>query len=162
MLHLEQGAIAPSAWGAVLDYPLKWKNSIKTRNLFGSGFSEIVEKEFKIKGADIEKSRPVLIRVGAVCDYAQKQSGPMPYVFGVERPVSIKTDKTSDSVWASPRFITNDEVPFTVVASARYLVSLPVDAVQGMTVRYRLREQLLMELIGKVSHHIARPGKIFV
>lgn len=161
MLHVEVAACPPDTWGAVVRYPDGWARTVKTRNLFGLSYREILSQEFKIAEADMGDCVPVLIRVGAACDYAQNKPGPIPFLFGIERSVPLKKTQFPQSVWVSPRFRIDDRI-FEVLTSGRFLVALAKNAVTDLEVRYRFREQILMEIIGKVSTYISRPGKISV
>lgn len=160
MLHMESFGVRPDAWGAVLDYPTGWVASARTEELFGTAYNDILRSEFKIKDDEIAACVPVLVRIGAVCDYAQKRAGPIPYAFGIERPVG-KLSGLPGSVWVSPR-LSSGKDPFLLLASARYVITFPSAAVEALVPRYRIREQLLMELIAKVSAYVARPGIISV
>lgn len=162
MLHVELSATSAEAWGAVVEYPAKWRTGLKTRNTFGDLMADILDKEFKIAERDRKKCSPVLVRVGAACDYAQKKNGPIPYMLGIEKPFSIEPHSDQPaSLWTSPIFVRDDEA-FVLQTSSRYLTSVPAAGVVEFTVKYRLREQLLMELITRLSTYLARPGIISV
>lgn len=162
MLHIEIVAAPAEAWGAVVEYPAGWRRGAKTRNTFGDTLTDVIDKEFKIPKGDIGKCRPVLVRVGAVCDYAQKKNGPIPYVLGIEKPFVIEPHSDQPaSLWTSPVFV-RDEEAFVLQTSSRYLISVPPVRVTEFKVNYRLREPLLMELVTRLSTYLARPGIISV
>ncbi len=157
MLHIEASGSGPDAWGAVVDF-----DPARTKELFAQEFDEILNREFKVNiDARAAACLPVLIRIGAVCDYAQRQPGPIPYILGIELTDLRKGTKRPDSVWSSPT-ISSDDKPCILLASARYPVVLSPSDAQKQRIRYRIREQLLMELIAKIGTHVTRPGKVFV
>ena len=63
------------------------------------------------------------------------------------------------SLWPSPAFELNREVRLLCV-SARFPLSLSSSAVQNSTPIYRLREEILNDLVYHLHSYGARPGKI--
>lgn len=158
MLHVEVASGPPDAWGAVVTLPEGWKEA-KSKEMFGASIVEIIEKEFKIDQANIQNCVPVLVRIGAVCDYAQKKRGPIPFILGIERPLGLEQTGLPAAIWTSPTLGVGNRT-FELQTSDRYLTSMPEEALEDISVRYRMREQILMELITHVSNYMARPGKI--
>ncbi|MGO7438271.1 hypothetical protein ACC674_06280 [Rhizobium ruizarguesonis] len=158
MLHVEVATEGPDAWGAVITLPDEWKEA-RSKEMFGAAIYEILEKEFKIEAANIHRCVAVLVRVGAVCDYAQKKRGPIPFLLGIEKPTDLLQKDLPGAIWASPIIAIADRV-FELQTSDRYLASMPEEAVRGLQVRFRMREQILMELITHTSNYMSRPGKI--
>jgi hypothetical protein len=143
MMHLApvgKETFGPSDWGSIVTFPYSFEDTAMTEH-FGMTVKELFE-EFKVKEGDRAKCTPVLIRVGAVCDFAQKHAGPIPYLFGIEVPQNIKQDKLSPAIWKSPLF-TDDS-----------------STVYKLQVHIRFREQILMELIAAQAGYISRPGII--
>ncbi|EQM75843.1 hypothetical protein L687_02045 [Microbacterium maritypicum MF109] len=154
--------ISPLAWGAVneLEMSLDW-------NEFGlvdeDEYREyVVAKNLKIEWAKYKGNVKIAqIRIGAACDYAQKTSGPVPYVLAALVPVrdgARPHELTPKSTgWISP------EVDF-----GSGIVQLFVEPrfvrVRGETTAAafkpigRIKEQLLLELVSAVGHHSSRPG----
>lgn len=132
----------------------------KTMAKFGLPISGIM-KEFKVKEADWLKCKPMLVRVGAVCDHAQNQPGPISYLLALEVPQSVgKGDKKPASIWSSPVFLMGDpdQDAFILHVSVRLLLSVPVKSSKRWTVKYRLRSNLVSHLTYHSSSHISRPG----
>jgi hypothetical protein len=111
--------------------------------------------------------KPKLVRVGAACDYAQSKKGPITYLFGFEVPESAarrKDDrnnllKLSDAIWQSPVFLPPDShEPSRLLVHMRFPVTVLPKACAKWRASYRLREQLLMQLISAASAYAARPG----
>ena len=91
---------------------------------------------------------------------AQTQPGPLPFYLGLDLPTSNRRSGTPPvSLWTSPAFELNREVRLLCV-SARFPLSLSSGEAQGTTARYRLREQILNDLIYTLHSHGARPGMI--
>ena len=102
----------------------------------------------------------VLIQCQAICDYAQNKPGPLPYYLGLELPATSVRKKTHPAaLWASPPFKKNGSTVYLHV-NARFPVSLPPKFTEQKNVRYRLREQLLNNLIYRIHSYGARPGML--
>ena len=163
MLHLAVPPleiIQPADWGAVVEFPEAWWGDDELRNRFGVTPGEVLESEFKLKPGDRSACRPMLIRIGAACDYAQSRPGPLPFLFGLEIPVAAnRTGKAPASVWESPLLtVESDSGPFVLAVNARYQLNMaPADTKTWRPV-YRLREQLLMHLISHAGSYLTRPG----
>ena len=167
-----QVAIMPSEtirstdWGAVVEFPDDWWNNGELRSRFGVTQGQLLGGEFKLSTADRDRCRPRLIRVGAACDYAQDRSGPIPYLFGLEICCDIerKQDYTGmvrppASEWRSPNLLLDPDFgPFFLAVNSRYGLSVPSADAENWRPLYRLREQLLMQLISHASNYLARLG----
>jgi hypothetical protein len=170
MLHVakpEHGTIRASDWGAVIELPKEWLTDEHMNYWFGVTLKELLGSEFKIPSSGLKDCRACLIRVGAVCDHAQGKKGPNPYIFGFEIPASVERmkDKTGKdiarpaSTWSSPILsLLSAEVPFHLVCSCRFTISLTSEVVKAWQLRYRIREQMLMQLITHANAYMARPG----
>ncbi len=108
-----------------------------------------------------EKIRWVLVQCQAACDYAQNQPGPLPYYLGLELPqTSIpKSGKPPAALWTSPPFESTGAIRLLHV-NARFQVSLPAADVKEAEPLYRLREQLLNDLIYQIHGYGSRPGML--
>lgn len=167
MLHLAvlgSETIRPTDWGAVVDFPGTEWNDEDLKKIMGATRAELLGDEFKVPSADRERCYPCLVRIGAVCDYAQKRRGPITYLLGLEIPVSVVRDdgsgrsKPPASEWPSPVFMKNGEEPFRLHVNVRFRTARPADACATWSIRYRLREQLLMHLIHHTNVYGSRPG----
>ncbi len=169
MLHLAVPpgeTIRPTDWGAVINWPYPWTDQ-EVENRLGLTIGQMLGGEFLIEKADRARCIPVLVRVGAVCDYAQNKSGPLTYLLGAEIPESAarKVDsggralKLAEAVWRSPVLIAPDATEASRLhVHIRFPITVLASACSIWTARYRLREQLLMHLIATTSTYIARPG----
>ncbi len=111
-------------------------------------------------GDDNEPFFWVLIQTQAACDYAQSQSGPLPFHLGLCLPESrVKRGSAPAALWRSPCFKLDDQVRVLHV-NARFQVSLPRAKAEQAAPLFRLREQLLNDLIYQLHGYGARPGII--
>lgn len=161
MLHLAlQPAedVRPDAWGTVVEFPTsEWNDECLNRR-FGVTPQSLLADEFKIQAEQHADQRPRLIRVGAVCDYAQSRPGPISYFFGIETPPR-RAKQLPQSVWTSPPLLLDpSQGVFQLEVNTRFVVTTTSEQVREWRPVYRLREQLLMHLISHGSNHLSRPG----
>jgi len=162
MLHLavtDHENMTPLDWGSVLT-PIYWGNEM-TCDLFGMTTSKIKSDVFGLKETFSSSYEPVFVRLGAVCDYAQQKEGLIPYYLGYKISLDDykKNKRNNDFEWKSPLFFTDkDSAPFYLIFNLKYLISLPKHKTFIFEAKYRIREQLLNQLIIKASNHASRPG----
>lgn len=103
----------------------------------------------------------VLVQTQAACDYAQMRSGPIPFHLGLCVPQgSVRTDgKAPAALWRSPGY-SRDEKREHLHVNARFQVSLTKARAEKAKILFRLREQLLNELMYHLHTYGARPGII--
>lgn len=102
MLHLAvpgSETLLPTDWGAVIPWPFPWSDD-ELKRLTGLTIKEMLCEEFRVRSSAIEACKPVLIRVGAACDYAQNNRGPITFLFGMDIPESAERqkDKRADRI----------------------------------------------------------------
>ena len=146
--------------GAVIALPKKLSEKA-FKQQFGIEQGEAAAKQFFSKGfvETDAKFRWVLVQCQANCDYAQNQPGPLPYYLGLELPEGSKdkSGKPPAALWTSPPFESEGEIRLLHV-SARFQVSLSPGSAKRQKSLYRLREQLLNDLIYQIHGYGARPG----
>jgi hypothetical protein len=169
MLHLAvpgSETLLPTDWGAVVAWPFEWNDEQLSR-FTGLSKKEMLCNEFKLRSAAMEACRPVLVRVGAACDYAQNNRGPISFLFGLDIPESAERQKKGDqpvklpdAIWKSPLFLMPDATePSRLHVHIRFPQTHLQDVCAMWATTYcRLREQLLMHLINSASSYVARPG----
>lgn len=168
MLHFAKPGsetIRPIDWGAVVDWPFGWSDD-GAKAWMGLTPKQMVCDQFRMRSASMGVCKPMLIRLGAACDYAQNNRGPITFLFGMEIPEGAERMlkdgvpvKLSDAVWQSPVFLPpNSDEPSRLLVHMRFPVTVLPEKCDGWTARYRLREQLLMHLITAASAYVARPG----
>lgn len=169
MLHVAVAGperIAPADWGAVSEVPADlWTDQGLTDTL-GVNIDQLLREEFKIHRDHHGLCRPRLVRVGAVCDHAQKRPGPIPFLFGVEIPANLQRLTGPDgrvtppaAEWSSPVLtVPGVAEPFILHVNSRFEITRPAAATAPWVAVYRLREQLLMQLIAHTGAYVGRPG----
>ena len=132
-------------------------------SIFGIEESEAAAKQFLCKDFDNnnETFRWVLVQVQAACDYAQGQPGPLPFYLGLDMPVTArnKSRKMPAALWVSPPFKTNADIRLLSV-NIRFHLSLTTAQARNIEPHFRLREQILGELINHAQGNATRPGII--
>ncbi|WP_439450766.1 hypothetical protein [Stenotrophomonas sp. ATs4] len=163
MLHLAipgTERLTATDWGAVVAWPFERDDPTFLR-ITGISIKDMLCQQFKMRSASIADCRPILVRVGAACDYAQSNAGPITYLLGFEIPENAARQdaKATDAIWVSPVFVLDPaQGPYRIHAHIRFpQTHLPAEASQWQ-VTSRLREQLLMQLISSASNYVARPG----
>ena len=101
--------------------------------------------------------RWVLVQAQAACDYAQSHPGPIPCYLGLEMPFARRTGPPPAALWISPELEVDGDVRELRV-SARFPVSIGPDEFRQCAPIYRLREQILNDLIFHLHSNGARPG----
>lgn len=166
MLHVAYApTVAPTDMGAVVDLPEGFKGEEAFELQFGLKPNKAKYDEYFVKGKEnIPKCSWRLIRIGAACDQAQPKESPISYLLALEVPKDvirweIEAGKTRPAEWVSPVFETPDQQQYyKLVANSRYVVTFTRAQVASWKVLYRLREQLLTQLVGHVMQYNARPG----
>lgn len=145
--------------GSVITLPEKFSGKYFEEE-FGLNQEEAASQEFSCKEPEEELSW-VLVQCQAICDYAQHKPGPLPYYLGLELPDTsrAKNKKHPEALWASPPFEKDGSTVYLHV-NARFPVSMPQKFAEQKNVRYRLREQLLNDLIYHIHSYGARPGML--
>ncbi|MCD2323044.1 hypothetical protein LQ953_03325 [Sphingomonas sp. IC-56] len=169
MLHVAVAGperIASADWGAVSETPPNFWSDAALTDLLGVDIDHLLRAEFKVHRDHHAKCRPRLVRIGAVCDHAQKRPGPIPFLFAIEIPVAVPRLAGPDgkvvppaAEWRSP-VLTLPSVPdpFVLHVNSRFEITRPAAATETWLAIYRLREQLLMQLIGHTTTYVGRPG----
>ncbi|KAB2693080.1 hypothetical protein [Brucella intermedia] len=170
MLHIARPpaeTIPANDWGAVVEFPYDLTDD-QMGALFGRTLEQLKRDVFGVKnesGVDSWNSCTFrLVRIGAACDYAQNQSGPITLLLGVEGPIDAMSKnkrKGSEAEWRSPTFVLESgATPSELRVNCRFPIVVPPSVLAGWTAAYRLREPLLMDLINHTARHNSRPGYI--
>ena len=100
----------------------------------------------------------ILVQTQAACDYAQTQPGPLPFHLGLCLPASrVRRRSPPAALWRSPFFELDNQVSVLHV-NARFQMSLPRAKAKQEPPLFRLREQLLNDLMYQLHGYGARPG----
>ncbi|WP_428156299.1 hypothetical protein [Brevundimonas sp.] len=162
MLHLAEAGSEPqmrsSDWGVV-----SAPNWIAATYLSRLGISKesFLTKVLKVPVGSQADVTLVVVRAGATCDHAQGRDGPVPYYVGAIVPEEIiqQREDVPASEWMSPVL----SVPGTagsvrIAVNARFPLTLVRDVANRMTPSFRIREQLLMQMITAAGDYQSRPG----
>ncbi len=108
-----------------------------------------------------DKNGWVLVQAQAACDYAQKNPGPLPFYLAMDlKEHAINSgDPPPQSLWMSPKFHMNGSIRQLQV-NTRIQSPLVEAEARLLTPLYRMREQLLAQLLHLVQGNSARPGII--
>ena len=147
--------------GAVIALPEEFSGETFAET-FGLTPEKAAGKQFwrKQPQDDADPFQWVLVQTQAACDYAQTQPGPLPFHLGLRLPASEARRGTPPAaLWRSPCFEHDGQAHFLHV-NARFQVSLPGGKARQAPPLFRLREQLLNDLIYQIHGYGARPGII--
>jgi hypothetical protein len=158
--HRRPPGASPAERGAVSRLPDATLAAFE--GTFGMAQEAAAAKQFGCSGFVVNDLRFkwLLVQVQAVCDFAQRQPGPLPFVLGLEMPVAFVSKASAPSALIkTPPF----ERGGTVVAlhvNARFQINLPAATAATMVVEYRLRESLLNDMAYELHSYGARSGII--
>ena len=141
--------------------PLPRGDQFTFRDYFRIGEADAATQLFGCKHFDrVEpRTRWVLVQCQAACDYVQDNDGTVPFYLGLDFPEECRSSRKMASTWRAPVFKLGDDIRCLRV-SAICPLPLPHSVVQGMEPLYRLRQEILSDLIYHVHSHGARPGMI--
>lgn len=97
MLHLAvpgSETLRATDWGAIISWPFDWTDD-ELKRWTGLTIKQMLCDEFRVRSEAIGACKPVLVRVGAACDYAQNNRGPITFLFGVDIPENAERQKDS-------------------------------------------------------------------
>lgn len=122
-------------------------------------------KQFGYEGQEgvysAAKAHWVLVQTQAICDYAQARKGALPFHLGLLMPQmdARKPEKCQNALWISPDFVVDGSGSiYRLHVSARYQFLLTRESAENTQVRFRLREQIVNEMIYRLHSYCARPG----
>ena len=166
MLHIalpHTGTILPTDWGAFVEFPLNWDDDDAVKSRFGLTGGELLGSHFKVQPDHYPDCRPGLLRIGAPCDYAQNKSGPVTYLLTLEVPHTVRfTGKSPGAIWESPCLSLDGVAAHRLLASSMFPWTTNPSDTACWRVLYRVREQLLMQLVHSFGMYSTRPGCIVV
>ena len=165
LLHIAPSTSVDSGTerGAVIALPDEFTDDT-FNGTFGLSQKDAAKKQFcrkQIAQGD-DPLQWVLVQTQAACDYAQTQPGPLPFHLGLcMKAESAHPGSGPAALWRSPRF-DEDSAVRVLHVNARFMLSIPRDTAQQKEVLFRLREQVLNDLIYKFHSYGARPGIISI
>lgn len=158
MVHLDTDTRIPER-GVVVPRLARLMTSFDDN--FGIGETDAAKKQFQCSNfmANDKRFRWVLVQAQAACDYAQARPGPAPCYLGLEMPFKKPGSSQPAALWTSPALDLGGEVRQLRV-SAAFPVSIGPYEFSKEPPIYRLREQILNDLIYHLHSHGARPGML--
>lgn len=155
--------IAASEWGAIstLETNMDWGEfDLQSAEQFVQ--REVSRHVGNLSAEQIAGTDVVQIRVGAACDYAQKASGPIPYVLAALLPGKtdeVKRHKLASNAtcWLSPE-VDLGGGPVQIFVDPRFVRVRGPASTAEFTPIARIKEQLLLALVATIGHHNMRPG----
>lgn len=145
-----------SAWGAVSEVPATYEWS-RVGMQDADAFKKLIVNS--LKRSPEHPATFVQIRIGAACDYAQDKAGPISFVLAClfkssDRPLEGLANSVS---WISPMFEFEGSA-HELVINPRMVYTTSSEEATSFSRKFRVREQLVMELISRIGFHAARPG----
>ena len=150
-----------SSWterGSVVPLPKKASGN-KFKRWFGLEQEIAANKSFGCQDFDANDTRFrwVLVQSQAACDYAQARPGPLPFHLGLCLPEpSARKGSLPAALWDSPCFDFDGDTYLHVNAGFQMPLLRTARGIEKPL--FRLREQLLNDMIYQLHGHGARPG----
>lgn len=154
-LHLEQNPTNVLVPGNIYEVNVKEDD----RERFADTYFINIDKE------ELKLIRFIELEVSPICDYAQKKWKKCRLVSGVIYPESLakKLRVQNDHLYkAQPVFFLDDGYVKMVFDYHLLKSRDPHEIRSRTTLKYRLRRELLLDIIANVSAHVNRPGISFV
>lgn len=117
----------------------------------------------KISGT-IDEYKFIELEVSPICDFAQEKWEKSRRVSGLLIPLKYYDNerKSGDNFyWVNPSFQLNDII-YKMVFNQRLFKSLDLNRAKEKQPSYRIKRELLLDIIAHLSSHINRPGIMFV
>ncbi len=154
--HLDTNVSECSTRGAVITLPKIIKDRFSDH--FGELDPNTFSEQFGVKTDDQPFDDWLLVQVLPACDEAQPKPGPLPYLLAREFTSDRRGQKLG-GLWRSPTYVRkNAEGIRALAVNSRFAVNIPPDLLAGAKFCFRLRNELLFELIHAAGSHSSRPG----
>jgi hypothetical protein len=139
------------------------KHQVESENPKASG-NQIKNECSNLRGEIRKNWKKVWVITTPLCDYIQKKAIYTKVVRGIliESKFAEYIDDKSESIFISPPF-EYDGLNYILVLQFRNLLSLkdPTD-LEELNVLFRLRQNLIFEILSKLSRHISRQGVLYL
>lgn len=165
LLHIDL-SLEPKTYacepGIVIKLPPQYSGKF-FRKRIDLEMQEAATKQFSHKGIEPNAGvnfQWVLVYAPAACDHAQIGPGLLPYYLGLLLTEDMsKPGSSKKAVWKSPCFRL-DHYNYFLHVNSRFQISLAERIAKKQLPIFRLREQLLNQLIYHIHSYSARPGII--
>lgn len=112
---------------------------------------------------DIRNYTLIELEVSPICDYAQRKWKKSRLISGViVAATSFGSTQAGDFFYPVVPTVLVDEKPYKMVFDFHLFKSLDHDIVTKRNIWFRLKRELLMDIIAKLSGHVNRPGISFM
>ncbi|MCK0166225.1 hypothetical protein MWU52_01530 [Jannaschia sp. S6380] len=156
--HIDMQPCECSARGAVISLPDLVRERFSDH--FGDFDEATLAAQFGVKPEEAPLEEWLLVQVRPACDEAQPRPGPLPYLLAREFTSNSRANSFG-GLWRSPGYIRQGADGIRALAvSPRFGLSLPPDRLSGAVARFRLRNELVFDLIHAAGSHVSRPGII--
>jgi hypothetical protein len=164
--------IAPTELGAVVVFPFEISDAVLSEK-WGVTQAQLRDDIFQVDEAEWKDCVLRLVQIGASCDNAQPNLGPLLYLLAVEWPfASSDGTKTEDKPklhkkrspklgmeWMSPILkFSADKNAGKISVFKNLSISITRSGSTGWPVAYRFREELVSNLTQEYARYISRPG----
>lgn len=166
MLNLDRqkANLDEASRGAVCKLPENWSVSAR----FGIKKAELFKLYGILQPNLLAEPDWRVIQIDAACDFAQSKPGVVPYILALilPRPFANNSKKASSTsppaLWRSPWFAFEGEI-FQLRAHPRMILGYkPWYARKYLKLTFRIRDQLLEDIVFNARTYAARPGFISV
>lgn len=126
--------------------------------------AEYLKTYFKnLDDVHVDEIQFVELEISPICDYAQKKWKKSRLISGIIYPAKLdKSLLNKDHFYpVEPNFFLNS-INSKIVFDCHLFKALDIKIVEDRDVKYRLKRELLLDIIAKVSSHVNRPGISFV
>ncbi len=167
-LLLDKYRTIPLSLNTSLHLELNPTNDHLPGNIFEINISDQANKKeflktyFKSFEYDyIDKVQFIELEISPICDYAQKKWKKSRLISGIIFPSELDVISRDHFYQVEPNFFLNS-INCKIVFDCHLFKALDIGIVESREVKYRLKRELLLDIIAKVSSHVNRPGISFV
>jgi len=174
---IDKYELIPSYLNSSLHIEVSPSNDHMPGNVYYVNLKDVAKKELylstylkvsEIKKLPAEKYNQLLdaiqfveLEVSPICDWAQKKWKRSRLVSGIIFPAELAipafTKENDNLYWNTPALVIENHIK-KIVWDCHLLKSLDTTEVQQRPVKLRLRRELLLDIISKISSHVNRPG----
>jgi hypothetical protein len=167
-LHIEQSPSEETVPGSIFYVNLSEdrRNKLLESYLFVKDGNNVPlgQKTFDVSDPIIDKFQFIELEVSPICDWAQSKWKKSRWLAGLIYPAEIPQNliRQNDHYYhVAPAFRLNG-IDYKLVFDCHLLKSIDLDEAKNREIKLRIKRDLLLDIIAKVSAHVNRPGISFV
>lgn len=116
----------------------------------------------KVTDLPIDQILFIELEISPICDYAQTKWKKSRLVSGIIYPSNLIPKSQGDHLFrVQPTFLI-DNKPCKIIFDFHLFKSLDLDVVKARNIKFKLKRELLLDIIANLSGHVNRPGIAFV